>query len=224
MSRETSTTMARLPAMLLLALACPAALAQQPVAVSRFATDGLDGWERESFSGETRYAVVQDDGQAVLQAKAQGAASGLYREVKVDLERTPWLTWRWKVEHPLDIADEQVKAGDDFAARVYVVVRYGWAFWQTRALNYVWASRLPVGATWPNPYTGKAHMAAVQSGAGRAGEWVTESHNVLEDYTRAFGEPPEGDVAVAVMTDTDQTGQSATAWYADIRFTAQAAE
>jgi len=213
--------MTRVPATLLLALACPALLAQDPVAVSRFGSDALAGWEQESFSGETRYQVVSDDGQAVLRAQSDDSASGLYREVKVDLRRTPWLSWRWKVDHALDVIDEQVKAGDDFAARVYVVVRYGWAFWQTRALNYVWASRLPAGTTWPNPYTDKAHMVAVQSGGERAGQWVTESHNVREDYTRAFGEPPEGDVAVAVMTDTDQTGQSATAWYADLRFTAE---
>lgn len=216
--------MTRTPALALLALACPALLAQEPLAVSRFASEGLAGWEQESFSGETSYKVVSEDGQAVLRARSDDSASGLYREVQVDLRRTPWLSWRWKVGHPLDVAEERTKAGDDFAARVYVVVRYGWAFWQTRALNYVWASRLAEGTTWPNPYTGKAHMVAVQSGGDRAGQWVTESHNVLEDYTRAFGEPPQGDVAVAVMTDTDQTGQSVTAWYADLRFTAQPAD
>lgn len=216
--------MTRIPGLLLLVLACPALLAQEPVAVSRFASDGLTGWEQESFSGETRYAVVQADGQAVLRAESDDSASGLYREVQVDLQRTPWLNWRWKVDHSLEVAEERTKAGDDFAARVYVVVRYGWAFWQTRALNYVWASGLEAGTTWPNPYTDKAHMVAVQSGDDHAGQWVSESHNVLQDYTRAFGEPPEGDVAVAVMTDTDQTGQSATAWYADLRFTAEPAD
>ena len=97
----------------------------------------------------------------------------------------------------------------------------GLFFWRTRAINYVWSSNQSVGSSWPNAFTGRARMVAVESGAAKAGRWVDERRDVLADYRRLFGSDP-GDVdAVAIMTDTDNTGLSATAWYGDIWFSSE---
>jgi hypothetical protein len=117
--------------------------------------------------------------------------------------------------------DERSRDGDDYAARVYVVFSGGLWFWRTRAVNYVWSSHQHIERTWLNAYTGNARMIAVESGATHAGEWIHERRDVRADYLRLFGEEPGRIVAVALMTDTDNTGATAGAWYGDIWFAAE---
>ena len=157
----------------------------------------------------------------MLRAASEGAASGLYRERQVDLTETPILEWSWRVENTLGALDERRKDGDDYPPRVYVVFSGGLFFWRTRAINYVWSNHQPVGSTWENAYTGNARMVAVESGPERTGRWLEERRNVRADYRRLFGESVERADAVALMTDTDNSGGRAIAFYGDIRFTAQ---
>ena len=89
------------------------------------------------------------------------------------------------------------------------------------AVNYIWESKSPVGTVVPNPYTGRVRMFVLQSGNGKVGEWVTESRNLVEDYRKAFGADPPRISGVAVMTDTDNTGESAVAYFGDIVFKAR---
>jgi hypothetical protein len=89
-------------------------------------------------------------------------------------------------------------------------------FWRTKAINYIWANRLPQGESLPNAFTSNAVMVAVESGDGKAGTWVTEERNVYEDYRALFGEDPPAIDAIALMTDTDNTGGEAEAYYGDI--------
>ena len=90
-------------------------------------------------------------------------------------------------------------------------------FWKTRALNYIWANRLPRGEAVPNAYTSNACMIALESGNQKAGQWVEEERNIVEDFRRCFGEDPPEAGAVAIMTDTDDTGGEAEACYGIIR-------
>jgi hypothetical protein len=191
------------------------------VDVARFSHGDLDGWRTKIFAGVTRYALASKNGRTALHADSSAAASGLYREVSIELGQTPILNWTWQVDGILKEANERTRAGDDYAARVYVIFSGGVMFWRTRALNYVWSSKQPIGANWPNAYTGNAHMIAVESGSGRAGQWISERRDVREDYRRVFGEEPGRVDAVAIMTDTDNTGATATAWYGDIWFSAE---
>ena len=193
----------------------------QRVDVARFSDGSLDGWTSRSFVGETRYELTGDAGRRVLHARSSASASGLYRTVRVNLAETPYLHWSWRIGRPLEIDDERQKQGDDFPARVYVVFQRGPLFWRTRAINYVWSNHQPAGAEWPNPFTGNARMIAVRSGAAGVGQWVRESRNVQDDYRQVFGEKP-GDVsAVAVMSDSDNSGLATEAWFGDIWFAAK---
>ena len=174
------------------------------------------GWSVKSFHGETSYTVVEQDGNHVLAADSRGTASGLVYKIEYQPSRWPILAWRWKVEKVLAAGDAHSKAGDDYPARLYVVFP-GWLFPWTKSLSYIWANKLPKGSIVPNPFTGHAMMIAVESGAAKAGRWVEERRNIVEDYRRAFGgEPPEVG-AIALMTDTDNTGSAVRAWYDDIR-------
>jgi len=185
------------------------------IQIGNFAEAGLTGWSAKSFKGETEYRIVEDAGQKVLQAKSQGTASGLVFEIEYDPQDFPVLSWRWKVANTLVKGDSRTKAGDDYAARVYVVFPH-WFFPKTKTLNYIWANRLPQEALQTNAFLSNAIMISVESGTKNVGEWVMVRRNIIEDYRRAFGEDPPKIGAIAIMTDTDNTGESALAWYGNI--------
>jgi Protein of unknown function (DUF3047) len=185
------------------------------IAVSRFAVEGLSGWEKESFKGETEYSIVREGGQTVVKAHSRAAASGMFRKMQIDPSKYRYLSWKWKVAGALENRAERTKAGDDYSARVYVIFP-GIFFWQTRAINYVWSGRLPKEQSFPNPFTRNAMMVVVETGAEKAATWVTEQRDILADYRRLFGSEPRQLGAIAIMTDTDNSGGEATAWYGDI--------
>jgi len=186
----------------------------------------------------TRYTLVADNGSTVLKAESSKSASGLIRrfdERRIEIKDFPILKWRWKVGNLIKGADIATREGDDYPARVYVTFRYDPAragagmrmqyglakslygeYPPHAGINYVWDGRAPVGTMLPNAYTARAMMFVVESGARRVGEWVEMERNVYEDYKRAFKEEPPPVSGIAVMTDTDQTAEAATAWYGDI--------
>lgn len=139
----------------------------------------------------------------------------MVRRIAFDPRVHRYLRWSWKVAGTIPGGDERTRAGDDYAARVYVIFP-GTFFWQTKAINYIWANRLGRGESVPNAFTPSAGMIAVESGSGNAGEWIAEERDVLEDYRRLFGGEPGKAGAVAIMTDTDNTGSEAEAWYGEI--------
>lgn len=185
------------------------------IAVSHFGSEGLNGWDVKSFKGTTDYRIVHENGRTVVKARAIGAASGLTKKITFNPGAYRYLKWSWKVDGTVAGGDEKTKGGDDYAARVYVIFP-GHFFWQTRALNYIWANKLPKGEFTPNAFTANAMMIAVESGPSASGQWRYEVRDILSDYRRAFGENPPEAGAVAIMTDSDNTGAAATAWYGDI--------
>ena len=182
---------------------------------------GIAGWEEKVFEGNTRYETVRQDGRSVVRATSSGTASGLYLERRIDLDRTPILRWTWRVDATLRDIDERTRDGDDYSARVYVIRSHPVFLWRTRAVNYVWASTQAAGETWPNAYTDASRNVAVRSGDADTGRWVEERRDVRADFLELFGEPVRYVDAVAIMTDTDNTGGAAVAYYGDITFTSE---
>lgn len=209
----------------LLALPGGASFAEETV-IGRFSAGDLSGWEPKRFAGETAYRLTREaGGGTVLEAISKGTASGLILARKIDLTKTPILIWRWRIERPVNPPDELSKEGDDFAVRVYFVVPgAGFFSLYPDSVVYVWASRQPAGASWPNPFTPKARMIAVDSGAARAGEWRTHRRNMREDFKAHFGRDITEVTHIALMTDSDNSGLSARGWYGDIRVAPAAPE
>jgi len=213
--------------------------------IDRFSSDpgpgGVPaGWKVLKFPGinrHTRYSVTGDGDNKFVKAVSDRSASAIYKEVDLDPKNYPLLSWRWKIEDVLEKGDGRTKGGDDYAARVYVTFhpapdgdnlfermrrklaqRLFGVTPPDRALNYIWANRLKKGVAIPNAYTDRAVMVAVESGRDEAGRWVEEEVNIYRDYRRLFkGEPPRLS-GVAIMTDSDNTGEAATAYYDDIVF------
>ena len=231
-----------------LALLAPRLRAQAGVEALRFSSMRAGAalppdYRAYAFAGQARrteYALVEDGGVTVLHARADASTAGIIREVRADLAATPLLAWRWKAARLPQKADLRTKAGDDFAARLYVVFdqrlaalpvgeRWGVAIARliygedvpAAALCYVWATRAPVGTIAPNAYTGRVRLVVADSGASNLGRWVAHERDVAADYRLAFGAAPPAVKALVVSTDTDNTGEAAEAWYGDAAFRAR---
>ncbi len=190
--------------------------------VGEFSSGSTRGWQPIAFKHATQYQIVRDGPLQVLRATSSDSASGLVYRQRIDLARTPYLVWRWKIANPLDNVHETTRAGDDYAARIYVVIDGGLLFWKTRALNYVWAYGSAPGTTWPNAFAGSnAKMLALRWREDPVDTWQTEKRNVRADLRQVFGRDIRYIDAVALMTDTDNTGATVTAYYGDIYFSAQ---
>lgn len=203
-------------------------VSEKRISIAIFANETLSNWTNKSFQGETIYSIVTDNGRSVLKAESNDSASGLAKEKKIDLFKTPYLNWSWKINNHLLNLDESKKPGDDYAARLYVVKDGGWKIWNTKALNYVWSSNQQKGQTWDNAFVGdNAKMFAIRGAADTLATWVQEKRNVYKDLIEMFGDQGSDAKneeafryldAVAIMTDTDNSHQAATAYYGDIFF------
>ena len=205
--------------LMLLNVAIRAEAAVEKLMIGSFSAGSLDHWESKEFKGQTSYQIVDLAETRVLKAESADSASGLFKEQRIDLQKTPFLNWRWRIENRLGNINEQAKSGDDYAARVYVIVSGGLTFWRTRAINYVWASTSPKGKICPNAFAGDhAMMIALRSSSDQTGTWYTEKRNILADLKQQFGEDIHYIDAVAIMTDTDNAHGKVTAYYGDIYF------
>jgi hypothetical protein len=185
----------------------------------------------------TSYTLVKDGDTVIIKAVAEASASGLTREMKIDPKEYPIVQWRWKVKNVLKKGDVHRKEGDDYPARIYITFEYDpskLGFFEKAkyeairllygqyppigAINYIWESKAPVGTMVPNPYTDRVMMIVVESGEAKLNQWVSEERNIYEDYKKAFSREPPMISGVAIMTDTDNTGESAVAYYGDIIF------
>ncbi|MFT6925272.1 MAG: hypothetical protein ACJAZP_000852 [Psychromonas sp.] len=193
----------------------------QDLPIGRFSEGKLNNWDVKEFSSKTEYKIVSDSGSdqnRVLEANSNNAASGLFLEKRIDLQKTPYLHWSWRTDKLYSNLDESKKSGDDFVARIYLLLDGGLFFWKTRALNYVWSSSFSQGQAWPNPFTANATMLAVESGEKNLGKWIHYSRNVREDLKKFLGKEVRYIDGVALMTDSDNAGQQATTYYGDIYF------
>ncbi|PRY72599.1 DUF3047 domain-containing protein [Halomonas ventosae] len=186
----------------------------------RFSPDDIHAWQTRNFEGETEYRVIEREGMRLLQASARQQASAKYLEREIDLRETPYLQWCWQVSGIHEGLDETRKSGDDYPARVYVARKTGLLPWQVESVNYVWASSQPAGSDWPNAFTSRAQLLALQSGEARVGEWAAEVRDIREDYQRLFGNRPDHIDGLALMSDGDNAGVDATAWFTHLAFSA----
>ena len=220
--------------------------ADAPVAIAGFssATPGgplPDPWKLVTLAKikrQTRYSLVRDADTTVLRADAEASMASVMHPLNFDPRDHPVVEWRWKITHLLRKSNLATKAGDDFPARFYVLFDYDIARlpFATRTkirvaralfgeevplavLCYVWDGKSIQGATAWSAYTDRVRVIVAQSGDAQVNQWVTLRRNIVDDFRAAFGEDPPRVSGVAVATDTDNTGESVTAFYGDIRFT-----
>ncbi len=231
--------------------ATPAISLPQPGKVTPFSTAVAGGelpagWKpyvMARFKRPTKYELVADTsapGRTVLRASAANAASGLIYPITVDLKQTPLLAWRWRVNELIKSADNTKSNREDSPVRLIVTFSGDQSSFdfaermfasQIKAvtgrelpyatLMYIWENRAPKGTLIPSNHTGRVKMIVAESGADKLGAWQEVARNVLEDYRRAFGEEPPPVAAIAILTDSDNTGEDARGYYGDISFRAR---
>jgi len=204
---------------LILLLVCTQADASDnELHLGRFSTKDLTGWKEQTIGllkPKTIYTLAKDNDKEVLVAHSTKSASGRIYTLNLDPKEYQTLKWSWKIDHTVKKGDEKTKNGEDFAVRVYVIFPRGF-FSKTRSICYVWANKLPKGEHVASPFTSNIITVAADSGEELAGQWTFHERNIVEDYRKFFGEEPPRIGGVALMTDSDNTGESAVGYYGDI--------
>ena len=159
----------------------------------------------KKYKGETKWTLGSNEEGNFIKAEAEGKGSGLGKEIKIDLIKTPFINITWKVEKDLSGIIENSKKGHDYAARVFVIKKTGSTALSNRAINYVFSSNNKVGKNWPSPYTKKSIDYVLSTTQENLGKWVTVKANVKEDFMKLHGINVEDISGVAIMTDTDNS-------------------
>ena len=168
----------------------------------------------------TIYTVGSNENGNFFKAVADNAASGLGKEVKIDLNKTPFINITWKIERDLPGIKENTKKGHDFAARVFAVKKTGATPLSNRAINYVFSSNNEIGFNSPSPYTKKSIDNVLASTKYDLNEWVTVKANVKEDFKKFHDLDVNELDGLAIMSDTDNSKMKAIAYYQNIYFSA----
>ena len=194
------------------------------VNVFEFTNEELAGLEVRKVRGadnKTIYTIGSNDNGNFLKAIADNAASGLGKEVKIDLNKTPFINITWKIEKDLAGIKENTKKGHDFAARVFAVKKTGATPLSNRAINYVFSSNNQIGFNSPSPYTKKSIDNVLATTVNNLNEWVTVKSNVKEDFKKFHDLDVNELDGLAIMSDTDNSKMKAVAYYQNIYFSSE---
>ena len=169
---------------------------------------------------KTNYSIGSNENGNFLKATADNAASGLGKELKIDLSKTPFINITWKVEKDLSGIKEDTKKGHDFAARVFVIKKTGATPLSNRAINYVFSSNNEIGFNSPSPYTKKSIDSVLSTTKNNLNEWVTVKVNVKEDFKKFHNLDVNELDGLAIMSDTDNSKMKSIAYFQNIYFSA----
>jgi len=191
------------------------------VKVFDFSEEGLKELKVKKVKGKTSWSLGFNEKGSYLRAEAEGKGSGLGKEVKINLLKTPFINITWKVEKDLSGIVENSKKGHDYAARVFVIKKTGSTALSNRAINYVFSSNNNVGDNWPSPYTKKSIDYVLSTTIKGFDEWVTVKANVKEDFKKLHDLDVSELSGVAIMTDTDNSKLKAISYYQNIYFSSE---
>ena len=195
-------------------------VSSEKINIFNFDDNDLTKFKSHSIKKKTNYSIIKENGESYLKAEAEGQASGLGREIKVDLDKTPFLNITWKVEQGIPGIKENSKKGHDFAARVFVIKKTGATPLSNRAINYVFSSNSSVGFNSPSPYTKKSIDNVLATTKDNLNKWVTVKANVKEDFKRFHNLDVEQLDGLAIMSDTDNSKMKAISYFQNIYFSA----
>ena len=180
----------------------------------------LDVRKVRGADNKTVYTVGSNENGNFLKAVADNAASGLGKEVKIDLNKTPFINITWKIEKDLQGINENSKKGHDYAARGFAVKKTGATPLANRAINYVFSSNNEVGQSWPSPYTKKSIDNVLATTKDNLNEWVTVKANVKEDFKKFHDLDVKELDGLAIMADTDNSKMKSISYFQNIYFSA----
>jgi len=196
-------------------------LVAETINVFEFTKEEMKSLEVRKVKGKTTYTLGSNENGNYLKAEAEGKASGLGKEIKINLLKTPFINITWKVEKDLSGIIENSKKGHDYAARVFVVKKTGATALSNRAINYVFSSNNSVGNNWPSPYTKKSIDYVLSTTKEHHDQWITVKANVREHFKKLHDLDVSELTGVAIMTDTDNSKLKAISYYQNIYFSSE---
>lgn len=220
--------------LLLMPIFAPSLHSQEAKVFLREDFDNLENWRPLHFpkiSRHSSYGIEAKGGEAFLRAESEGAASALIFGKTFSVYDYPMARWRWKVDNVYNNINPEIKSGDDYPIRIYILfqydpeiagfldrAKYGLAktiygqYPPFSTLSYVWASKEEQKTIMSSPYTDRAKVISLEKGIAKVGTWVNEEVNILDTYRRAFGEDPPASASMAVMNDSDDSGQKSVSY------------
>ena len=196
-------------------------LVAETINVFEFTKEEMKSLEVRKVKGKTTYTLGFNENGNYIRAEAEGKASGLGKELKINLLKTPFINITWKVEKDLPGIIENSKKGHDYAARVFVVKKTGATALSNRAINYVFSSNNSVGNNWPSPYTKKSIDYVLSTTKEHHDQWITVKANVREHFKKLHDLDVSELTGVAIMTDTDNSKLKAISYYQNIYFSSE---
>ena len=196
-------------------------LLAETVSVFKFTKEEMDSLEVRKIKGITKYTLGSNENGNYLRAEAEGKASGLGKEIKINLLKTPFINITWRVEKDLSGITENSKKGHDYAARVFVVKKTGATALSNRAINYVFSSNNFVDENWPSPYTKKSIDYVLSTTKEHHNQWITVKANVRDHFKKFHDLDVKELTGVAIMTDTDNSRLKAISYYQNIYFSSE---
>ena len=189
--------------------------------IFNFTKDEYKTLKVKKVKGKTTWNLGSNENGNYIRAEAEGKGSGLGKEIKVDLTKTPFINITWRVEKDLAGIVENSKKGHDFAARVFVIKKTGSTALSNRAISYVFSSNNNIGESWSSPYTKKSIDYVLSTTKKDLNTWVTVKRNVKEDFLRLHNLDISDLSGVAIMTDTDNSRLKTISYYQNIYFSRQ---
>ena len=196
-------------------------LVAETINVFEFTKEEMKSLEVRKVKGKTTYTLGFNENGNYIKAEAEGKASGLGKELKINLLKTPFINITWKVEKDLPGIIESSKKGHDYAARVFVVKKTGATALSNRAINYVFSSNNSTGNNWPSPYTKKSIDYVLSTTKEHHDQWITVKANVREHFKKLYDLDVNELTGVAIMTDTDNSKLKAISYYQNIYFSSE---
>ena len=196
-------------------------LVAETINVFEFTKEEMKSLEVRKIKGKTTYTLGFNENGNYIRAEAEGKASGLGKELKINLLKTPFINITWKVEKDLPGIIENSKKGHDYAARVFVIKKTGATALSNRAINYVFSSNNSAGNNWPSPYTKKSIDYVLSTTKEHHDQWITVKANVREHFKKLHDLDVSELTGVAIMTDTDNSKLKAISYYQNIYFSSE---
>ena len=193
----------------------------EKIEVFKFNEEELQTLKVRKIKKLTDYSIGSNENGNYLKAEAEGQASGLGKEIKIDLNKTPFLNITWKVEKNLFGINERSKKGHDYAARVFVIKKTGSTALSNRAINYVFSSNENIGEFWTSPFTKKSIDFVLATTNINDNEWVSVKTNVKNDFKKLHNLNVDELNGVAIMSDTDNSKMKSIAYFQNIYFSSQ---
>jgi len=193
----------------------------EKIEVFKFNEEELQKLKVRKIKKLTDYSIGSNENGNYLKAEAEGQASGLGKEIKIDLNKTPFLNITWKVEKNLFGINERSKKGHDYAARVFVIKKTGSTALSNRAINYVFSSNENIGEFWTSPFTKKSIDFVLATTNINDNEWVSVKTNVKNDFKKLHNLNVDVLNGVAIMSDTDNSKKKSIAYYQNIFFSSE---